>query len=99
MSYRIVIIEDNQPLALPGEPFATLEKALEHLQNEAEVGTEYEIVHVVRQLKYEMQRVLVPLNERDTPTLMSQETNELESDDTMFSMSTEEESPSFAYEE
>ena len=67
MSYRIVIIESDQPqIALQGEPFATLEGALEYLQDQAEVGTEYEIVHIVKQLKYEMQRVLVPLEEKDT---------------------------------
>ena len=81
------------------ESYSTLEKALEYLQDNAEVGVEYEILHVVRQLKYEMQRVLVSLNERDTPTLVDQNSNISDSTDTMFSMNTEEEeSPSFAYE-
>ena len=105
MSYRIVTIKDASHPDQDGPilednntTFASLASALKYLSEHADVGVEYEIAHIVKHVKYEMKRVLIPLDERDSSTLVDQTNEESNSDNTLFSLDTEEESPSFAYE-
>ena len=64
MSYKIITTED--PPFVFDEAFNNAQDALNYLEEFAEVGQEYQVVEITRVVKYEMKKVLVPLEEKDT---------------------------------
>ena len=66
MTYKILPSVES-----PSEDFPNVHDALTYLEENAEVGEEYEIVEVTKTVKYEMKKVLVNLNERDTMSTFS----------------------------
>ena len=64
MSYKIIANED--PPFIFDEAFNNIQDALSYLEESAEVGQEYQVVEIAKIVKYEMKKVLVPLEEKDT---------------------------------
>ena len=63
MSYKIITTED--PPFIFDEVFDNVQDALNHLEEFAEIGQEYQVVEITKIVKYEMKKVLVPLEEKD----------------------------------
>ena len=79
MTYKIITTED--PPFIFDELFDNAQGALDYLEDNAQVGQEYQVVEIAKVVKYEMKKVLVPLEERDTITTYgSMMKNELTND-------------------
>tara|TARA_Y100000310_G_scaffold155468_1_gene154955 strand:+ start:220 stop:495 length:276 start_codon:yes stop_codon:yes gene_type:complete len=67
MSYKIIVNEESPVIF--DETFNDIQDALNYLEESAEVGQEYQVVEITKTVKYEMKKVLVPLNEQDTVSI------------------------------